>query len=62
MKVKELIHYLQGRNPEHDVVISGHELGVGSPLILVGAYQYDNTTYVCLITGDSFEEEGEEYE
>jgi len=56
MKVKELIRYMQGYNPEHEVVVSGHELGLGSDLVLVETHQYDKTKYICLITGDSFEE------
>jgi hypothetical protein len=56
MKIKELIQFLQERNPEHDVVISGCELGLGGDLLLVDAHQYDDATYVTLRTGDSFEE------
>jgi hypothetical protein len=59
MKVKKLIEYLQKCNPEHDVVVSGNEFGIGSDVCLDNAHQYDDTTYVTLITGDSFEE-GEE--
>ena len=59
MKVKNLIEKLQAFDPEHEVIVSGNEFGIGHDVRIDAAHQYDETNYVRLITGDCFEEEDE---
>jgi hypothetical protein len=60
MKVSELITLLQVLNPDHDVVISGNELGYGKDFGMVEVHQYNDTNYVRLIPGDDYEEDDAE--
>lgn len=57
MKVKQLIEVLQTYNPEHDIVVSGHDgLGFGCDFAVDLVHQYDETKYVLLVPGREYEE------
>lgn len=58
MKVQQLIEVLQTYNPDHDIVISGHNgLGLGCDFAVDLVHQYDETNYVLLVPGKEYEED-----
>lgn len=57
MKIKQLVEMLNSCDPDHDIVISGCDLGFGHDFTVEGLRQYDQTPYVLLVPGDEYQEE-----
>ena len=55
MRVQQLIQALQTYNPDHDIVVSGHNgLGLGCDFAVARVHQYDETNYVVLVPGKEY--------